>query len=73
MKRMAFADTFYSEPKTKNHTMLMQSINAILRTAGMEAAALPEPWTDQLLVKPDHNDGCLGRNCLDRFYHQLIR
>jgi len=60
MERMAFADPFESEPKTVNHTMLIQRINAIVRAAGMEAAALSEPRTDQLLVQLDQQDGRAG-------------
>jgi hypothetical protein len=61
MKRVTFADSFEPEPKTVNHTMLMQGINAIVRTAGVEAAALAEPRTDQLLVKFDQHHRCAGR------------
>lgn len=57
---MTFADSFEPEPKTENHTMLMQGINAIVRTAGMEAAALAEPRADQLLVQLDQQDGGSG-------------
>jgi len=50
MERMAFADSFESKPKTANHTMLLQGINAIVRAAGVEATALPQPRADHFLV-----------------------
>jgi hypothetical protein len=60
MERMAFADSPEPEPKTRNHTMLLQCINAIVRTAGMKPAALSQPRTDQFLVPPDQQNHCFG-------------
>jgi hypothetical protein len=53
MERVTFTDPLHSEPKTVNHTMLMHGINAIVRAARMEAAALAKPRTDQFLVQLD--------------------
>ena len=53
MERMAFTDSFESEPKTVDHTMLVEGINAIVRAAGMEATLLSQPWADRLLVEPN--------------------
>jgi hypothetical protein len=61
MKWMAFTDSFHPEPKAIEHTMLLQRINAIVRTAGMEPAALPQPWADRHLVQADQLDGRLCR------------
>jgi hypothetical protein len=56
MEGMAFADSFHPEPKTENHTMLPQCINAIVRAGGMETATLSEPRADDLLVALDQQD-----------------
>jgi len=56
MERMAFADSPEPEPKTGNHTMLLQCINAIVRTAGVEPATLSQPRANPLLVKEDKED-----------------
>ena len=60
MKRVTFTDPLHSEPKTVNHTMLIHGINAIVRTARMEAAARTQPRADQLLIQLDQQDGGLG-------------
>ena len=54
---MAFADSFESEPKTEDHTMLLQGINAIVRAARVEAAPLPQPRADDFLVALDQENG----------------
>jgi len=53
MERMAFADSFDPEPKTVNHTMLLERINAIVGAARVEAAALSQPRADHFLVAPE--------------------
>ena len=56
MERVAFTDSFESEPKTEDHTMLLQGFNAIVRAAGMEAAPLSQPWADRLLVQSNQQN-----------------
>ena len=56
MERMAFADSFEPEPKAIEHTMLPKGINAIVRTAGVEQTALPQPGTDHFLIQPNRQD-----------------
>ena len=64
MERVALADSLQAEPKTVNHTMLFQGINAIVRAARVEAAAPAEPWAHHLLVAPDQQNHCSGRKIL---------
>jgi hypothetical protein len=59
MEWMAFAYSLKSKPKTVNHTMLPDRINAIVRTGRMEAAALPQPGADRFLVAFDQQDQTL--------------
>ena len=71
MERLAFADSFESEPKPANHTMLLQGFNAIVRAAGVEAAALPQPRADHFLVALDQQNHCLGWHVYKLFQHDL--
>jgi hypothetical protein len=53
MERVAFTNSFQSEPKTVDHTMLPKGINAIVGTGRVETAALSQPWTDDFLIAFD--------------------